>query len=120
MTDIRNEMVELMERRGIQIELHHHEVATAGQGEIDMRFDTLTKMGDKAMLYKYIVKNVAKRNGKVATFMPKPLFRTTARACTPTSPSGATARTSSPATSTPASAKMCLHYIAGSSSTAAR
>jgi glutamine synthetase len=75
MTDIRNEMVELMEAAGIQVELHHHEVATAGQGEIDMRFDTLTKMGDKAMLYKYIVKNVAKRHGKVATFMPKPLFQ---------------------------------------------
>ena len=60
-TDIRNEMVEIMEACGIQIELHHHEVATAGQGEIDMRFDTLTKMGDKSLLYKYIVKNVAKR-----------------------------------------------------------
>jgi len=75
MTDIRNEMVEEMERCGIQIELHHHEVATAGQGEIDMRFDTLTKMADKSMMYKYIVKNVAKRHGKVATFMPKPLFQ---------------------------------------------
>lgn len=74
LTDIRNEMVETMEACGIQVELHHHEVATAGQGEIDMRFDTLTRMGDKALLYKYIVKNVAKRNGKVATFMPKPLF----------------------------------------------
>ena len=75
MTDLRNEMVEEMERCGIEIELHHHEVATAGQGEIDMRFDTLTKMADKSMLYKYIVKNVAKRHGKVATFMPKPLFQ---------------------------------------------
>jgi len=74
-TDIRNEMVETMERCGIQIELHHHEVATAGQGEIDMRFDTLTRMADKAMLYKYIVKNVARKHGKVATFMPKPLFQ---------------------------------------------
>ncbi|MCZ2109283.1 MAG: type I glutamate--ammonia ligase [Dehalococcoidia bacterium] len=73
-TDLRNEMVEIMEACGIQIELHHHEVATAGQGEIDMRFDTLRKMGDKSMLYKYIVKNVAKRHGKVATFMPKPLY----------------------------------------------
>ncbi|PFG73634.1 type I glutamate--ammonia ligase [Tepidiforma thermophila] len=74
LTDIRNEMVEVMEECGIQVELHHHEVATAGQAEIDMRFDTLTRMGDKALLYKYIVKNVARRNGKVATFMPKPLF----------------------------------------------
>jgi glutamine synthetase len=75
LTDIRNEMVEEMERSGIEVELHHHEVATAGQGEIDMRFDSLTRMADKAMLYKYIVKNVAKRHGKVATFMPKPLFQ---------------------------------------------
>jgi len=74
LTDVRNEMVQLMEECGIQVELHHHEVATAGQGEIDMRFDTLTRMGDKALLYKYIVKNVARRNGKVATFMPKPLY----------------------------------------------
>jgi glutamine synthetase len=64
-----------MERCGIEVELHHHEVATAGQGEIDMRFDTLRTMADKAMLYKYIVKNVAKRHGKVATFMPKPIYQ---------------------------------------------
>jgi glutamine synthetase len=75
LTDIRNEMVEEMEKAGIEIELHHHEVATAGQGEIDMRFDTLRAMADKAMLYKYIVKNVAKRHGKVATFMPKPIYQ---------------------------------------------
>ena len=74
-TDLRNEMVEEMERCGIEVELHHHEVATAGQGEIDMRFDTLRTMADKAMLYKYIVKNVAKRHGKVATFMPKPIYQ---------------------------------------------
>jgi len=74
-TDIRNEMVEEMERCGIEIELHHHEVATAGQAEIDMKFDTLRTMADKSMLYKYIVKNVAKRHGKVATFMPKPIFQ---------------------------------------------
>jgi glutamine synthetase len=74
-TDIRNEMVEEMERCGITIELHHHEVATAGQGEIDMRFDTLLKTADNSMLYKYIVKNVARRHGKVATFMPKPIYQ---------------------------------------------
>ncbi|MGK2966015.1 MAG: type I glutamate--ammonia ligase [Tepidiformaceae bacterium] len=74
-TDIRNEMVDIMEACGIEVELHHHEVATAGQGEIDMRFDTLTKMADKVLLYKYIVKNVAKAHGKTATFMPKPLFQ---------------------------------------------
>lgn len=71
--DLRSEMVALMEEVGITIEMHHHEVATA-QAEIDMRFDTLTAMGDKLLKYKYIVKNVARRYGKVATFMPKPIF----------------------------------------------
>jgi glutamine synthetase len=72
--DIRTEMSLVMEQVGIQIEAHHHEVATAGQAEIDMRFDTLLKMGDKLMWYKYIVKNVARRWKKTATFMPKPVF----------------------------------------------
>ncbi len=74
MTDIRSEASLLMERFGIVVEKHHHEVATAGQGEIDFRFDTLTKTADSVMLYKYILKNVARKHGKVATFMPKPLF----------------------------------------------
>ncbi|WP_424358114.1 type I glutamate--ammonia ligase [Methanocella sp. MCL-LM] len=73
-TDLRNEMVGVMHDVGIQVELHHHEVATAGQAEIDMRFDSLISMADKVMKYKYVVKNVAARNGKTATFMPKPLF----------------------------------------------
>ncbi|MFC2149285.1 type I glutamate--ammonia ligase [Candidatus Auribacterota bacterium] len=72
--DIRSEMVLKMEECGIDVECQHHEVATAGQGEIDMRFDTLTKMADKLMLFKYIVKNVARKYGKTATFMPKPIF----------------------------------------------
>ncbi|MGI8549804.1 MAG: type I glutamate--ammonia ligase [Dehalococcoidia bacterium] len=72
--DLRSEMVLTMIEAGIPIEYHHHEVATAGQCEIDMRFDRLTPMADKVMLYKYIVKNVAARHGQVATFMPKPLF----------------------------------------------
>jgi len=72
--DIRAEMVREMEKAGIWIEKEHHEVATAGQAEIDMRYDSLLKMADKVMLYKYIVKNVAKRYNKTATFMPKPLF----------------------------------------------
>jgi glutamine synthetase len=63
-----------LESVGVEIELHHHEVATAGQAEIDMRFDTLLRMADKVMTYKYIVKNVARKNGLTATFMPKPLF----------------------------------------------
>jgi glutamine synthetase len=63
-----------MVRYGIVVEKHHHEVATAGQGEIDMRFDEILKMADNVMAYKYVVKNVARRYGKVATFMPKPLF----------------------------------------------
>jgi glutamine synthetase len=72
--DLRSEMVLTMIRSGIDIEVHHHEVGTAGQAEIDMRFDTLLRMADKLMLYKYIVKNVARRYGKTATFMPKPIF----------------------------------------------
>ncbi len=72
--DLRSEMVLTMEKIGIVVEVHHHEVATAGQCEIDMRYDTLTNMADKVMWYKYIVKNVARRHNKVATFMPKPLF----------------------------------------------
>jgi glutamine synthetase len=72
--DIRSEMVLLMQEIGIAVEAHHHEVATAGQCEIDMRFDTLVRMADSLMKYKYVVKNVARRHGKTATFMPKPLF----------------------------------------------
>ncbi len=72
--DLRSEMILTMERLGIEIEVQHHEVATAGQAEIDMRFDTLLTMADKLMLYKYVVKNVARANGYTATFMPKPLF----------------------------------------------
>jgi len=74
MQDLRSEMILTMINVGIPIEVHHHEVATAGQGEIDMKFDSLTNMADKVMWYKYIVKNIARKHGKVATFMPKPLF----------------------------------------------
>jgi glutamine synthetase len=72
--DLRAEMVETMIECGLEIECHHHEVATAGQCEIDQRFDTLVKSADNMMLYKYIVKNVAAQYGKTVTFMPKPLF----------------------------------------------
>ncbi|HUU51221.1 MAG TPA: type I glutamate--ammonia ligase [Nitrospinota bacterium] len=72
--DIRSEMVMLLEEVGVQTEIHHHEVATAGQGEIDIKFDTLLSISDKFMVYKYIVKNVARKHGKTVTFMPKPIF----------------------------------------------
>jgi glutamine synthetase len=72
--DLRSEMVLVMEDVGMEMECQHHEVATAGQAEIDMRYDTLVAMADKLQWYKYIVKNVAVRAGKTATFMPKPLY----------------------------------------------
>ncbi len=72
--DMRTEMVLLMEQVGISVECQHHEVATAGQAEIDMRFAPLVKMGDQLMWFKYIIKNVARKHGKTVTFMPKPVF----------------------------------------------
>jgi glutamine synthetase len=72
--DLRTEMVMEMQALGIQVEAHHHEVATAGQAEIDMRFSTLVHMADQLLTYKYVVKQVARRNGVTATFMPKPVF----------------------------------------------
>jgi glutamine synthetase len=71
--DIRSEMMLALIAAGIDVEAQHHEVATGGQAEIDMRFDSLVPMADKVLLYKYIVKNVARQNGKTVTFMPKPL-----------------------------------------------
>src|SRR4051812_15471191 len=72
--DIRTEMCLVMEELGVKIERQHHEVATAGQAEIDYRFNTLVTAADWMMIYKYVVKNVAKKHGKTACFMPKPLF----------------------------------------------
>ncbi|HLN17999.1 MAG TPA: type I glutamate--ammonia ligase [Acidimicrobiales bacterium] len=72
--DLRSEMILILEKMGVPIEVQHHEVATAGQAEIDMVFDSLLSMADKLMLYKYVVKNVAYAAGYTATFMPKPLF----------------------------------------------
>ncbi|MBI1965523.1 MAG: type I glutamate--ammonia ligase [Betaproteobacteria bacterium] len=72
--DIRSQIMLALMDAGIQVEVHHHEVATAGQNEIDMRFAPLTRMADNVMLYKYFCKNIARRHGKVATFMPKPIF----------------------------------------------
>src|SRR5205823_9652352 len=72
--DLRSEMVQTMIKCGMDIECHHHEVATGGQCEIDQKFDKLVKSADNMMLYKYIIRNVAYRRGKTVTFMPKPLF----------------------------------------------
>src|SRR5512140_2197001 len=72
--DLRSEMVQTMLKCGLNIECHHHEVATGGQAEIDQRFDTLVKSADNMMLYKYVIRNVANRHGKTVTFMPKPIF----------------------------------------------
>lgn len=72
--DLRSEMVRTLQQCGIKVEVHHHEVGTAGQTEIDMHYGPLTKMADQVLLYKYVVKNVAKRRGKTVTMMPKPLF----------------------------------------------
>ena len=74
LNDIRNEMVLIMEQCGLEVEAQHHEVATGGQCEIDFRFAPLVKCADNLLIFKYIVKNVARRHGKTATFMPKPLF----------------------------------------------
>jgi glutamine synthetase len=73
--DLRSEMTLTLQRLGIEVEVQHHEVGTAGQAEIDVRFDTLLSMADSLMLFKYVVKNVARANGHTATFMPKPLFQ---------------------------------------------
>ncbi|HEY5672434.1 MAG TPA: type I glutamate--ammonia ligase [Malonomonas sp.] len=74
MVDLRNEMMMVLQEAGLHIECGHHEVATGGQIEIDMRFDSLLAMGDHLQWFKYIIKNVAFRNGKTVTFMPKPLY----------------------------------------------
>jgi glutamine synthetase len=74
MQDLRSEMVRTLEKVGIQVEVHHHEVGTAGQAEIDMRYATLTRMADQVLMYKYVVKNVGLKRGKTVTMMPKPIF----------------------------------------------
>jgi glutamine synthetase len=73
--DLRSEICLKLIEAGVDVEVHHHEVGTAGQGEIDIRFGELTTTGDKIALYKYIIKNIARENNLVATFMPKPLFQ---------------------------------------------
>ena len=73
-TDLRSEMVSNLIKCGIEVEMQHHEVGTAGQAEIDVRFGPLLEMADKLMLYKYVIKSTARAAGKTVTFMPKPLF----------------------------------------------
>ena len=73
--DLRSEMTLELMRLGIDVEVQHHEVGTAGQAEIDVRFDTLLSMADSLMLFKYVVKSVARKAGHTATFMPKPIFQ---------------------------------------------
>ncbi len=72
--DLRSEMVMNLIAAGIDVEVHHHEVGTAGQAEIDMKYKSLTFMGDQVLKYKYIIRNTAVNKGYTATFMPKPLF----------------------------------------------
>ncbi len=72
--DLRSEIILRLINAGVPVEVHHHEVASAGQCEIDLHYDGLTAMADKLMMYKYVVKNVARAHGKTATFMPKPIF----------------------------------------------
>ena len=72
--DLRTDMALELENAGIPVEVHHHEVGTAGQSEISMRFNTLTTVADQLMTFKYIIKNVAHKNGRTVTFMPKPVF----------------------------------------------
>ena len=74
MMDIRNEMMQTMVECGLDVECQHHEVGTAGQAEIDLRFQNLVHMADQMLMYKYIAKNVAWKHGKTVTFMPKPIF----------------------------------------------
>jgi glutamine synthetase len=72
--NLRTEMVLTLEKLGIDVECQHHEVATAGQAEIDMRFKPLLEMGDQLVWFKYVLKNVAHKHGHTVTFMPKPIF----------------------------------------------
>ncbi|NLG70097.1 MAG: type I glutamate--ammonia ligase, partial [Firmicutes bacterium] len=73
-SDVRADIALTLQSLGVPVETHHHEVATAGQAEVDLRYASLTAMGDRVMMLKYVAKNVARRHGKTVTFMPKPLF----------------------------------------------
>jgi glutamine synthetase len=74
LADLRGRMALMLERMGVEVEVHHHEVGGPGQAEIDLRFQPLLRMADTMQLYKYVARNIARQAGKVATFMPKPIF----------------------------------------------
>jgi glutamine synthetase len=93
--DLRSEMMLTLIESGVASEIQHHEVGTAGQSEIDIKYGPLVQTADNLMKFKYIIKNTAVQNGYTVTFMPKPFTRTTARACTATSRCGSPARMSS-------------------------
>lgn len=73
--NLRSKMVSVLRSVGVEAEAHHHEVASGGQSEIDIKYNTMVHIGDQAMKYKYVIKNVAQRYHKTVTFMPKPLFQ---------------------------------------------
>ena len=112
--DLRTEMMLTMIQCGLKIEAQHHEVATGGQGEIDMKFAPLVEMADNVLKYKYIIKNVAKKHGKTATFMPKPLFMDNGtRHARPHARCGRTARTCTPARGYAGLSDMAMYAIGG-------
>jgi glutamine synthetase len=118
--DLRGSMCRTLEKMGIGVEVHHHEVGTAGQCEIGTRFNTLVRKADELLMLKYVVQNVAHAAGKTATFMPKPLGATTAPACTCTSRSPRAARTCLPARVTVGCRRRRSTTSPASSSTPAR
>ena len=88
--DFRSRCVLAMQAAGMAVEAHHHEVGTAGQAEIDLRYAPLVNQADQLQLYKFIIKNLARREGRTATFMPKPIFNDNGSGMTFTSRSGET------------------------------